>query len=136
MVSSGGDEASASDADHAGAPDEDDLTIPGDAVLWRRVPPHWYTRHPDGTCEVWSAAFSDHELSADLASIAGSPEITRGAYVDCGVVEIQVAVLRAEGQRVRRDPLPDNEAHVLVLGHKGKSLRRRLRDRARWVIQP
>lgn len=80
-----------------------------------------------------SAAFSDIELSVDVANIQLHMSITlkNGA----GVAAIGTAAARGLDQEVRGDPLPDNPAHALVIGRKPKSVKRALRDVARFTTR-
>ena len=72
-------------------------------------------------------------MSVDVASIQLDMLITlrNGA----GIAEIKTETARALGQDVVDDPLPSEPAHALVIGHKPKSIRRALRDAARFVAR-
>lgn len=80
-----------------------------------------------------SAAFSDIKMSVDVASIQLQMSITlkNGA----GVAAIGTATARGLGQEVEVDPLPDNPAHALVVGRKPRSVKRALRDAARFTTR-
>ena len=53
-----------------------------------------------------------------------------------GVVAISVGDIRSLELEVIFDPLPDEPGHVLVPGKKTGSIKRSLRDAARWVVRP
>lgn len=99
--------------------------LDGGEHLWRRIPPIHFK---DG--RLTSAAFSGIEMSVDVASIQQDMSITLGD--DAGVAEFKAAAAQALDQRTVADPLPDNPAHALVVGHKSKSVRRRLREASRF----
>ena len=67
-------------------------------------------------------------MSVDVASIQRDMSITLGD--DVGVAVFEAAAAQALGQQTVADPLPDNAAHALVVGHKSKSVKRRLREAA------
>lgn len=91
--------------------------------LWRRIHPIHFK---DG--RLTSAAFSGYEMSVDIERIQQDMMITLGD--DAGVAEFRAAAAQALNQRTIADPLPDNPAHALVVGHKSKSTRRSLREAA------
>lgn len=95
----------------------------GGERLWRRIHPHFFK---DG--RMTSAAFSGFEMSVDIASVQKDMSVTLGA--DTGVAEFQVVAAQKLNQRTVADPLPNNPAHALVVGHKSKSVKRGLRDAA------
>lgn len=101
--------------------------------LYRRV-------HPDqqkSRTEVSTAAFTDLELSVDLASLT-SPEKTwaRAKNPDWGLVRIPVALMRelSVPQEVRHWPEICNWAHTLVIGRKPGSVKNKLRENAEILI--
>lgn len=139
MAAPGDDSAGEDAPDYDSLPD--DLTIGNDEVLWRRVKPAFYRAEPDALPRIFSGAFANgtkppSPMSADLASIAKDPTHTQKGDPASGVVEISVAALRQEEQKVVRDPEPDNDAHVLVIGAKSDNRRNRLRKQAKWVLLP
>jgi hypothetical protein len=75
-----------------------------------------------------SGAFDDDELSVDWARLT-SLDQALAARPGHGVVGITKAVCDELGLVVRRDPLPGNPAHCLILGRKTGSIRRRLKER-------
>jgi len=97
-----------------------------DELLWRRVHP---THIANG--RVSSAAFSDPEMSVDVASIQVDMSITlkEGA----GVAELSAGTARSHEQQVVNQPETDNPAHAIVLGAKPKRVRRGLREASRFV---
>jgi len=100
--------------------------LPDNEKLWRRIHKTHFLQ--DG--RVSSAAFSDNQLSVDIASIQQDMSITLSDGT--GVVEFECSIARELDQQVVPDPLDDNPAHALVKGAKPKSTRRKLRDAARF----
>lgn len=81
-----------------------------------------------------SGAFDDDELSVDWAQLVDLDHAL-AMRLGHGVVAISKAVCDELGLDVRRDPLPSNPAHCLILGRKTGSLRRRLKERCVRVRQ-
>ena len=71
-------------------------------------------------------AFSDHDLSVDIARIQQDMSITVAG--EAGVADFQAAAAQALDQETVADPLPENAAHALVIGQKSKSVQRKLRN--------
>ena len=97
--------------------------LEGSERLWRRVHPNHFK---DG--RLTSAAFSGFEMSVDIANIQRDMSITLGN--DAGVADFEAAAAQSLNQQTVADPLPDNPAHALVVGHKPKSVKRSLREAA------
>lgn len=102
--------------------DEDDSTIPGDELLYRRIslrfPEMIQETDVPGEFRPSSGNFkSEGPLSVDRSSLS-SPEETRDrAKPDLfHVAGVQAQVARQCGCRIVKDPLPDNPAHVLIFG--------------------
>lgn len=100
--------------------------------LWRRIHPTWVIANEDGTTRLSSAAFNDHNMSVDRASIregAGESWIaTLGADPARGVevAELTAQRYRSDGQTVSPDSLlGENLSHALVVGAKSTRLRRK-----------
>ena len=102
--------------------DADDLSIPDDEILYRRIPLH----PPDmiqpteftGEYRPSSGSFrSEGPLSVDRGSLT-SPEETRDRARPAlfHVAEVRARVVRECGCRLVKDPMHDNPAHVLVFG--------------------
>lgn len=81
--------------------------------------------------KVSSIAFSDPELSVDIARIQQDMSITLAG--EAGVAEFQASAAQALDQQTVADPLPDNAAHALVIGQKPKSVQRKLRNAASFT---
>jgi len=74
-----------------------------------------------------SGGFDDGELSVDWARLTDLDRaLARRSHH--GVVAITKSLCDDLGLEVRRDPLPDNPAHCLILGRKPGSIRRRLKE--------
>ena len=100
-----------------------------DELLWRRI----HRDHVRSDGRVSSAAFSGDEMSVDVASIQLDMSITLSG--GAGVGEIKTETAHKLGQDVVSDPLPGEPAHALVIGHKTRSVRRALRDAARFITR-
>jgi|SRR3954464_539746 hypothetical protein len=103
----------------------DDTSIQGhDCLLVRIFPLEESLKDVNGTVRPNSGALrgrdKDEPLSADLGSLSSAQQTQdRGGHGQFHVVRISVADVRSvEGApfRIVRDPLPDNPAHVLVMG--------------------
>lgn len=104
-------------------PDVDDLSIPDEELLYRRIPLHL----PDniqptevtGEFRPSSGNFrSDGPLSVDRGSLT-TPEETRdrGKPTLFHVAQIHAKIVRQCGCRLVKDPMPDNPAHILLFGN-------------------
>lgn len=116
----------------------DDLTIPDDAELWRRIHPDHLTldenpgrsrRRPS------SAAFRDAELSVILVEPGRDPQSAIENYSGYLAV-VTAGEARQLGLTIQRDPTPDEKAHCLILGRKKGTTDSALARAARWVIRP
>ena len=119
----------------------DDPSIPDDAELWRRIPPwHFYFDDKLGRVRPSKAAFEDDvdgsPMSVILAAEAGPPELALVGHSGVALATGTAGLVRACGQRVARDPTPDEPAHAVVIGRKTDSIKRRLAREARWVVLP
>ena len=98
--------------------------LEGGESLWRRI----HRTHIVRDGQVSSAAFSDPELSVDIARIQREMSITLAD--EAGVAAFQASAAHSLGQETVADPLPENAAHALVIGPKSKSVQRKLRNAA------
>lgn len=117
----------------------DDLTIPDDAELWRRIHPHHLTvdENPGRTHRrPSSAAFRDAELSVILVEPARDPQSAIEHYSGYYLAVITVGDARGLGLTIQRDPTPEDDAHCLVLGKKKGRADSALARAAKWVIPP
>lgn len=101
--------------------------IAAEDMLWRRL--HRTQIVPDsqtGAERISSAAFTDPQLSVDLARLVrdGDYRVTMGA--SAGVAAFAASVARKRGLAVEHAPDPDNDAHTHVLGKKTESIQRHL----------
>ena len=102
-------------------------TLDGGELLWRRV----HGNHLLRSGKVSSAAFSDDEMSVDIASI--QMHMSETLVDGVGVAEFDASTAQALGQDTFADPIPENPAHALVVGKKTKSIKRTLRDSAKFT---
>ena len=79
-----------------------------------------------------SVALSDtlDQLGREYASVL------EGVEGDFGLVGFSANVARDNGQRVAREPTPEEPAHGVVFGDKPKSVRRAIAKRCRWIVEP
>jgi hypothetical protein len=119
----------------------DDPTIAEDERLFRRIHPQQLV--PDerqaGRLRVSSGAFRDEELSivieSTLLQTGRQPfDLLRG-YSTYSLVAITAAKARAQGQKVARDPVPEEPAHGVVFGKKRKCASVFATD-VEWIVPP
>lgn len=101
--------------------------LEGSESLWRRI----HRTHIVHNGQVSSIAFSDPELSVDIARIQQDMSITLAG--EAGVADLRASAAQALDQQTIADPLPDNAAHALVIGRKPKSVQRKLRNAASFI---
>ena len=120
----------------------DDPTITSGERLLRRVPPLHIVPDPKFATgyRVSSAAFDDTEMSVDLAAVrvaSGEPLTSCLAGHDgYGLVSITAGLARTHRQEVRRDPIPENLAHGLVVGAKTRAVKKAFYEACVWVHDP
>ena len=115
----------------------DDPTIPGDAVVWRRI--HRLHDVPSER-RPSSAAFTDSTdgtpMSATLVTAGADPAAYATRWVAHGVVAISVQQLRDLGLGVTKAPTDDDPDHVSIHGEKKKAITGSLAKVAKWVVEP
>ena len=119
----------------------DDPSIPGEAVLWRRIPPHHFVRDENrNSIRPSSAAFEDHPdgspMSVVLAAEAAGPLQVLAGHPGFALAAFPAGLARDCEQKIVRDPLPDDPAHALVVGKKTRSVRKRLAVESVWAVSP
>ncbi len=119
----------------------DDASIPDDMELWRRIPPwNWVYDQQEGRYRPKSTAFDNHPsgspMSVMIAAECSGPGEALSGHDRYALAVFTAGLARSCGQRIVRDPLPDNPAHALVFGRKTESVRRRLARGSRWVVPP
>ena len=104
--------------------------IAGADDLYRRI-------HPSQVKEgrPTRAAFTDPELSVDLARLTTSEQSLSG-HASHGLASIKAGHARSLGQDVFHDPLETNPAHALVKGKKTPRIGRSLARSAKWEALP
>src|SRR5437660_380800 len=122
-------------------PRQDDPNLTGDLLVYRRIPPdadhaEWETDHPSFT----KGNFKDKndELSVHLASETTQEAVLHG-WNGFGLVQMTVQQIRqayAEGGIpaivICRDDEDPANGHVLVCARPTGSIKKKLRDAARW----
>lgn len=102
------------------------VDVAAEDLLWRRLHELHLVRDAEGSERISSAAFTDPELSVDLARLVPGRDfrITMGA--GAGVAEFLVSAALVRGLQAEHAPEPHNYAHTLVLGKKTESIKRHL----------
>lgn len=119
----------------------DDPTIPDEAIVWRYVPSVQIVDGDDGEgLRPSTGAFNDSSdgdpMSAILATEGREPATAiPQSCAGAGVVAFTAAFLRSLGLDLERAPEPDEPNHIVVRGAKTKSLKKKLKQGARWVVQ-
>jgi hypothetical protein len=120
----------------------DDASISDQDQLLRRIPPqHLVFDSNKGAYRPSSAAFDDSPdgspmsvLIADVMLQEGrSPLAALKGHPDFSLVSIKAGLVRQCGQKIVRNPLPQEKAHGLVVGKKTNSVRKRLARNAIWI---
>ena len=132
---------------------QDDSSINDDELLWRRVPYDQITLDDKGNSSPSSKAFQDsskeyheeimaplgykHEpgMSSALALQTTVDHMLRDNQDDY-IVEFTTGFCRENSQGVLRAPLPDDTAHVEVIGKKTKGVKRNFARHSKWVKSP
>src|SRR3990170_1644051 len=96
--------------------------------LYRRIHP---LQVRDG--RPTSAAFTDPELSVDLARLT-TPEHSLSGHATHGLASITAGHARSLRQDVFHEPLETNPAHALVRGKKTPSIARSLARSVTWML--
>jgi hypothetical protein len=120
---------------------EDDETIEGAAILWRRIPSfHVILDGRNDRCRASKAAFDDSDDGSPMSAYLVSEEVTAAKIIEglegFSVVKFTAQVARGKGLGISRDPLPEAPNHVLVFGKKTDSTRRALATGSTWEIPP
>lgn len=102
---------------------ENDPSIDDSAELYLRIRPEDVTSDDCDVGEYRPGSGTlrrDEPLSVDLASLSTPQQTQQRAGGDpFHVAKFTAGIARRHGCRVRRDPLPENDAHALVIGdHK------------------
>ena len=122
----------------------DDLTVPNEAQLLRRIPPWHFIKDENGQIRPSSAAFDNHPngspmsviLADILAQTGRDPEAALVGHEEFALALITAGLARECGQGIAREPLPDEPAHAVVFGEKPKRVQRKLAKESRWIIPP
>jgi len=123
----------------------DDLTIPNEAQLLRRIPPrHFVKDENSGQIRPSSAAFDNHPngspmsviLADILAQTGRDPASALVGHEEFALASITAGLARECGQGIAREPLPDEPAHAVVFGEKPKRVQRKLAKESQWIIPP
>lgn len=122
---------------------KDDPTISDDADLWRRIPPrHIVLDENIGDIRPSSAAFENDldgaPMSAYLAEECIDPQIALASHEGFGLVAITAGLARECNQLIVRQPVPGPPGHVVIVGAKTDSVRKKFARAAakRWVLRP
>jgi serine/threonine protein kinase HipA of HipAB toxin-antitoxin module len=96
-------------------PHADDLTIPDEEVLWRRISPESFREDPQtGIIRASDSAFRTGSLSVHIASLADKKTILE-KYPTERLTAFTAGAARKNGCIVMRAPEVDDPSHALVL---------------------
>lgn len=126
---------------------EDDVSVPGDLKLYRRINPKVHLvpdENPGKCCRVSSGAFRDKNLSIylhDTLAEAGLAPQQLLTATEPYLVSVTAEQMRNCGQIVCREPDPEDEVHGdfhgEVVGSKGSSSKRNsLLRECVWEVRP
>lgn len=129
----------------AGGEYTNDPTIPNDAELWRRIPPHhiFYDEN-EGRWRPSTAAFENHPNGSPMSVLLGEMVLRSGrgpldiltGYEGYALASIAAGLARQCNQGVAREPLPDEPAHAVVFGEKTYSVKKRFACGCGWAVGP
>ncbi len=121
---------------------DDQDKIPDDNHLLHRVADlHMVeNQRSPGRRRLSTSAFRLPDMSVDVEEMLTSKGLnwnfSWGGNASVGLIRFTAGLARSVGQKVQHDPIPDNDAHALVLGKKPKSVEKALRDGSEWVTKP
>jgi len=127
----------------------DDLSIPNESNLLRRIPPnHFYFDENENRIRPSSAAFEDdeddHPMSVYLSGVLlrenREPSSVLVGHEGYALAAITAGLAREKNQTIHPDPLPDESSHAAVCGDKGRSQKTAPRKQfalmAVWIVGP
>ena len=107
----------------------------GDDKFLRRIPPI----HLKRSGQISSAAFHNssgtNKMSTNWMKLSSVGSTIRG-YPCFGVASIRAELCWGLGQGIEWEPLEDNIAHCNIVGRKTKSISKRFRDGAEYLVLP
>jgi hypothetical protein len=125
----------------------DDASISNSTNLLRRIPVwHVYFDQNLGRWRPSSAAFEDDSdtdpMSVYLSSVLTienrQPSSVLAGHEEYSLASITAGLARANNQTVHPDPVPEETAHAVVCGDKGKKSssapKRQFAKNAEWVV--
>lgn len=121
----------------------DDLSITDEADLWRRIHPKQVV--PDkntGQLRPSSAAFQNSTNNSPMSILIAEIVLKSdrdtsdvlSSYPGFSLAVFTAGIARKCNQGVKRDALPDEQAHGLVFGKKTPGVRRKLAELSKWVV--
>jgi hypothetical protein len=122
----------------------DDGSVKDDACLLRRIRPDQIVDDENaGSRRPSSAAFRDPEMSADAEPILAAASLDwhfcLKGYEGFSLVNVEAGHMREKSlavvpKPIKNDPiLPNNPAHVEIIGKKSQGIARYLAGNATWV---
>lgn len=116
---------------------QDAEPLPPDIKLLRRIPARRVKLTPDGPIPD-SDNFSDEDgegTSVDVWETAEAPALALAGHDGFYLVWFTVGDVEAAGLTVRRDPLPNNPHHALIIGPRNRTKQRRVAAAClnRWI---
>jgi hypothetical protein len=125
----------------SGDVDDDDVSIPDEMRVLRRIPPGMTAPKDANSRRPSSDNFcNDPEdgsgTSVDLWDGTEDPLASLEGHDGFGLVSITVGEIRATGLGVCPAPLDDNPRHAVIQGRKTDGIMRRLARASVWIREP
>ncbi|GAB4135358.1 MAG: hypothetical protein Tsb009_01510 [Planctomycetaceae bacterium] len=123
----------------------DDSSIPDEAILWRRIPPNWVVfDQKTNQLRPSSQSFDNHRDGSGMSVVLANEVIANGrseenvleGHEGFGLVAINAGLARKLNQKIVRDPLPDEPAHMEICGDKTKGVKKAFARAAVWIVKP
>lgn len=121
---------------------DDKAKIPDANRLLRRIHPNQLVanKRAPGRRRLSSVAFKDRELSVDVEEMLNSAgrdwTFTLGDRPGHALVRFTAGFARQQQEIVQHDPIPDNDAHALVIGEKTGDIKDAFKENCEWVSKP
>lgn len=119
----------------------DDLSIPNNTRLFRRVAPNQLSTLNDGSVRPSSSVFKTTEMSVNIESLmlqqGRPPEDTVSKYPGHFLVAVVASTVREHKHPIVIDTEGDADpAHGLVLGKKRNAFIKTMLNTYQWVLRP
>lgn len=120
---------------------DDDVSIPSEIRVLRRIPRGRTAPRGDGSIRPSSDCFTNdpHDgsgMSVDIWDGTTDPMESLKGHDGFGLVSLSVAEIRKLGLGICREPLPGNPRHAVIQGKKTDSRKNKLARASEWVAEP